>query len=76
MVLSLRRKTWRSEVWHELLGTKQTGIANMKIADLVRDAWLIPQVQKLANYLWQQHPTNANAIIERWLAYREKYGNA
>lgn len=60
----------------ELLGTKQTGLANMKIADLVRDAWLIPQVQKLAGQLWEQYPSNANAIINRWLAYREKYGNA
>lgn len=60
----------------ELLGTKQTGLANMKIADLVRDAWLIPQVQKLASHLWEQYPANANAIINRWLAYREKYGNA
>lgn len=60
----------------ELLGTKQTGLANMKIADLVRDAWLIPQVQKLANHLWQDHQPNANAIINRWLAYRDKYGNA
>lgn len=60
----------------ELLGTKQTGLANMKIADLIRDAWLIPQVQKLAAQIWQQYPANANAIINRWLAYREKYGNA
>lgn len=60
----------------ELLGTKQTGLANMKIADLVRDAWLIPQVQKIANHLWQHHPANANAIINRWLPYRERYGNA
>ena len=60
----------------ELLGTKQTGLANMKIADLVRDAWLIPQVQNLAAHLWEKHSANANAIINRWLAYREKYSNA
>lgn len=60
----------------ELLGTKQTGIANLKIADLVRDAHLIPQVQKLANYLWQKYPSNANAIINRWLPYKDKYGHA
>lgn len=60
----------------ELLGTKQTGLADMKIADLVRDAWLIPQVQKLAALLWEKHPANAHAIINRWLAYKEKYGNA
>ena len=60
----------------ELLGTKQTGLADMKIADLVRDAWLIPQVQQLAQQLWQEYPANANAIINRWLAYKDKYGNA
>ncbi|MGJ8581152.1 MAG: ATP-dependent DNA helicase RecG, partial [Psychromonas sp.] len=32
----------------EVLGTKQTGIADMKIADLLRDQVLIPQVQQLA----------------------------
>lgn len=60
----------------ELLGTKQTGLADMKIADLNRDAYLIPQVQKLAQHLWQQYPERANAIINRWLAYKEQYGHA
>lgn len=60
----------------ELLGTKQTGLADMKIADLTRDAYLVPQVQKLAQHLWQHHPDRANAIINRWLAYKEQYGNA
>ena len=60
----------------ELLGTKQTGIADLKIADLVRDAHLIPQVQTLATDLWQRYPSHAQAIINRWLGYREHYGNA
>lgn len=60
----------------ELLGTKQTGLADLKIADLVRDADLIPLVQNLADRLWQQHPSNAQAIINRWLAHREQYGHA
>lgn len=60
----------------ELLGTKQTGLANLKIADLVRDAYLIPEVQKLASHLWQLHQANAVAIINRWLAYKDKYSNA
>ncbi|PSV45669.1 ATP-dependent DNA helicase RecG [Photobacterium indicum] len=60
----------------ELLGTKQTGIADFKIADLVRDQHLIPQVQKLAHYIHQQYPNNAKAIVQRWLGQRENYSNA
>ena len=60
----------------ELLGTKQTGLADFKIADLVRDQHLIPQVQKLARYIHDRYPDNARAIIERWLGQRENYSNA
>jgi ATP-dependent DNA helicase RecG len=60
----------------ELLGTKQTGLADLKIADLVRDADLIPQVQNMAQHLWSSYPSHAQAIINRWLAHREHYGHA
>ncbi|PSW04940.1 ATP-dependent DNA helicase RecG [Photobacterium lipolyticum] len=60
----------------ELLGTKQTGIADFKIADLVRDQHLIPQVQKMARYLHDKYPSNAKAIVQRWLGQRENYSNA
>ncbi|MGJ8678848.1 ATP-dependent DNA helicase RecG [Paraglaciecola sp.] len=60
----------------ELLGTKQTGLADLKIADLVRDAELIPQVQNIADHLWQAYPANAQAIINRWLGHKEQYGHA
>lgn len=60
----------------ELLGTKQTGLADLKIADLQRDADLIPEVQQQARLIWQKYPEQANALIHRWLANREKYSNA
>ncbi|PSV24236.1 ATP-dependent DNA helicase RecG [Photobacterium kishitanii] len=60
----------------ELLGTKQTGIADFKVADLIRDQYLIPQVQKLARYIHDQYPDNATAIIDRWIGQRENYSNA
>jgi ATP-dependent DNA helicase RecG len=60
----------------ELLGTKQTGLADLKIADLVRDADLIPQVQQMSEHLWQAHPANAQGIINRWLGNKEQYGHA
>jgi ATP-dependent DNA helicase RecG len=60
----------------ELLGTKQTGLADLKIADLIRDAALIPQVHSIASLLWQEYPANAQAIINRWLGHKEHYGHA
>lgn len=60
----------------ELLGTKQTGIVEFKIADIVRDQDLIPQVQSLALHLHQFYPENAKAIIARWLGNNDQYSNA
>ncbi|KUE81161.1 ATP-dependent DNA helicase RecG [Aeromonas schubertii] len=57
----------------ELLGTRQTGLADLKIADLVRDQPLIPQVQKLARYLMDQYPSHVDPLIRRWLGLREHY---
>jgi len=60
----------------ELLGTKQTGLADLRIADLIRDAELIPQIQTMANYMWEKHPARAQAMINRWLGHKEQYGHA
>lgn len=60
----------------EMLGTKQTGIADLKIADLIRDAALVPEIKNMAEYVWREYPSNSQALINRWLAYKEEYGNA
>jgi ATP-dependent DNA helicase RecG len=60
----------------EILGTKQTGIADLKIADLIRDAALIPEIKNMAELVWREYPSNSQALINRWLAYKEEYGNA
>lgn len=60
----------------EVLGTKQTGVADMKIADLMRDQSLIPHVQKLAAHVMQQSPDTVDAIIKRWLGDREQFVQA
>jgi ATP-dependent DNA helicase RecG len=60
----------------EILGTKQTGIADLKIADLIRDAALIPEIKNMAELVWREYPNNSQALINRWLAYKEEYGNA
>ena len=60
----------------ELLGTRQTGLADLKIADLVRDQPLIPQVQKMARFLIDRHPSHVDPLIRRWLGLRDHYSNA
>ncbi|MFM5068144.1 ATP-dependent DNA helicase RecG [Aeromonas veronii] len=60
----------------ELLGTRQTGLADLKIADLVRDQPLIPQVQKMARFLMDRHPSHVEPLIRRWLGLLDHYSNA
>lgn len=60
----------------ELLGTRQTGSAEFKVADLLRDQAMIPEVQRVARHLHQQYPEHAKALIERWLPERVRYTNA
>ncbi|MGG7669447.1 ATP-dependent DNA helicase RecG [Yersinia sp. J1] len=60
----------------ELLGTRQTGSAEFKVADLMRDQAMLPEVQRIARHLQQQYPESAKALIERWLPKRSRYTNA
>ncbi|PID51379.1 MAG: ATP-dependent DNA helicase RecG [Pasteurellales bacterium] len=60
----------------EVLGTKQTGEAEFKIAKLMRDRKMIPQVQYYAEQLIRKHPAVAQQIINRWLDNKTAYGNA
>ena len=60
----------------ELLGTKQTGLASFRMADLMRDADLLPQVHALADRLLQSAPQRADRIIERWVGGAARYASA
>ena len=59
----------------ELLGTRQTGLAQLRVADLLRDADLLPRVQQSAERLLARHPTEVAALTARWIgAAGERYG--
>jgi len=60
----------------ELLGTRQTGLAMLKIADLIRDGYLISDIKQKAYLLSRQNPECAQALIQRWLGNKERYSNA
>ena len=58
----------------ELLGTRQTGLPEYRIANLVRDADLMPAVQKAAGIVQRVHPDAERAIVTRWLGDTHHYG--
>ncbi|MEX2496065.1 MAG: ATP-dependent DNA helicase RecG [Woeseia sp.] len=58
----------------ELLGTRQTGLPQYRIADLLRDAWLMPRVGAAADRLRRDAPASARAIVRRWLGDSTRYG--
>ena len=58
----------------ELLGTRQTGLPEYRVADLVRDAELMPKVQLAAATLEREAPDAVAAIMRRWLSGVDRYG--
>lgn len=60
----------------EVLGTKQTGDMQLKIADLQRDAQLLENVRKIANQLLHQYPENCQPLMNRWLGENDRYWHA
>ena len=57
----------------DLMGTRQTGLPEYRIADLVRDAALMPRVQVIAETLGRREPGRVDAIIRRWLVDTDRY---
>ena len=60
----------------EVLGTRQTGDMQFRIADLQRDAHLLPEVKRMAIKLLQDYADNVDPLIGRWLGHSEQYGQA
>ena len=58
----------------ELLGTRQTGLAEMRVADLMRDSDLLPEVQSAAEILLNQDVAAVEALIQRWVGSGARYG--
>jgi ATP-dependent DNA helicase RecG len=60
----------------EVLGTRQTGQMTLRIADLARDAHLLPAVQRAGAALLGQHPALADRLIARWIGAATRYAGA
>jgi ATP-dependent DNA helicase RecG len=58
----------------ELLGTRQTGLASLRVADLVRDADLLPKVREAADRLLDENAPSIAPLRARWIGEAETYG--
>jgi len=58
----------------EFLGTRQTGLAQMRVADLARDADLLPRVQIAAERMLADWSANVTPLVRRWVGHGEQYG--
>ena len=59
----------------EVLGTRQSGMLALRIADLARDQALLPAAERLGRSLSEKYPEAADAIIRRWLGDDAEYGH-
>ncbi|WP_297905290.1 ATP-dependent DNA helicase RecG [Metallibacterium sp.] len=60
----------------EMLGTRQTGLLALRVADLVRDADLLPMVRELADRLLQDDHERVELILQRWFGSARRYAQA
>ena len=58
----------------EVLGIRQTGLMQLRVADLIRDADLAPAAQHIGHRLLKESPEIAEAIIQRWVGFSRRYG--
>jgi ATP-dependent DNA helicase RecG len=60
----------------ELLGTRQTGLAGFRVADLIRDAHLLPTVHRVADRLLADSPELAEQLVQRWIGSAARFAGA
>jgi ATP-dependent DNA helicase RecG len=60
----------------ELLGTRQTGELGFRIADLSRDAHLLPAVQRVGAAMLKEHPELAGRLVARWIGGAARFADA
>ncbi len=57
----------------EVLGTRQTGMLRMRVADLSRDAGLLPMVIRISDELAASYPESVAPLVRRWVRGAEEY---
>ena len=60
----------------EIIGTRQTGDAQFRIADLTRDEDLLDEATSTAHALINASPLACSQLLERWVGEKQVYTNA
>ncbi len=60
----------------DVVGTRQTGQLSLRVADLVRDAEVLPMVAQAADWLLEHDPHAADALVARWIGLAVEYAQA
>jgi ATP-dependent DNA helicase RecG len=60
----------------EILGTRQTGDLQLRIADLRRDGHLLSAIKPISQHLLLNNPEMVDLLIRRWLGHSDKYAQA
>ena len=58
----------------EVLGTRQTGLMQMRIADLQRDGHLLDDIKIWAHLCEKEAPQIVQPLIDRWLGGNVRFG--
>lgn len=57
----------------EVLGTRQTGDLLFRVADLMRDSELLPQVHRAAEIMMSAYPDQIPVLMRRWFGEKSEY---
>ncbi|MBO9664294.1 ATP-dependent DNA helicase RecG [Dokdonella sp.] len=60
----------------EMLGTRQTGQLQFRVADLARDAALLPAVQRVGEAMLRDHADLAEKLMARWIGGSARFAGA
>ena len=60
----------------ELLGTRQTGRLQFRVADLARDAAMLADVQRVGACMLQAHPQACEHLVQRWIGGTARFAGA
>ncbi|MCW9046804.1 MAG: ATP-dependent DNA helicase RecG [Gammaproteobacteria bacterium] len=59
----------------EVLGTRQTGLLQLRIADIVRDEYMLDDVKVASAKIISESPEKVKALIDRWVGVAQQYVN-
>jgi len=59
----------------ELLGTRQKGVIGLKIADISRDAYMLPSINRYCADFDNKYPGLSEKLIDRWVGQQIVYRN-